>query len=183
MGNVEIETICNDVNLSISPYNHTGVVKSGYAKIGKGNSALGFIFYGREKTDISDITNYPTIIWLNGGPGSSSQLANFMVLGPTYVQPAPMAPYQLIKNHYSWVKNYNVLFVDQPVGTGLSYADTSFQNVFCKTLDDVAHDFWNFLKELYTNTRGCFHELKISPSQDLLIFGEGYAGKYVAIIG
>jgi hypothetical protein len=46
-GNVEIETVCNLVDLSISPYNHTGVVRSGYLKIGKGSSALSFIFYGR----------------------------------------------------------------------------------------------------------------------------------------
>jgi vitellogenic carboxypeptidase-like protein/serine carboxypeptidase 1 len=106
-----------------------------------------------------------------------------MVLGPTYVKSAPMAPYQLVKNEYSWVKNYNVLFVDQPVGTGLSYADTTFTNVFCKTMDEVANDFWTALKELYTNPKGCFSELKISPNQDLLIFGEGYAGKYVPAIG
>jgi vitellogenic carboxypeptidase-like protein/serine carboxypeptidase 1 len=109
-------------------------------------------------------------------------MANFMVLGPTYVMPAPMAPYQLVKNNHSWVQNYNVLFIDQPVGTGLSYADTSYPNVFCKSMDEVADDFWNALKELYTNSRGCFNELKISPSQDLLIFGEGYAGKYIPAI-
>lgn len=37
------------------------------------NSSLGFIFYGSEKAKSeSELANYPTIIWLNGGPGSSS---------------------------------------------------------------------------------------------------------------
>jgi vitellogenic carboxypeptidase-like protein/serine carboxypeptidase 1 len=94
-----------------------------------------------------------------------------MVLGPNYVKPALMAPYEIVKNNHSWVQHYNVLFVDQPVGTGLSYADASFSNVFCKSLDDVANDFWIALKELYTNSEGCFHKLKITPNQDLLIFG------------
>ena len=35
-----------------------------------------------------------------------------------------MSPYMELNNH-TWALDYNLLFVDQPVGTGLSYADTS----------------------------------------------------------
>ena len=47
--NLKIETKCNEVNLSKSgsPYNYNGTVLSGYLKVGKGNSALAFIFYGK----------------------------------------------------------------------------------------------------------------------------------------
>ena len=89
-----IETSCKEVKLNVAPYNHEGLVWSGYVNVKKAGSALGFIFYGREGvTRVEDIKNYPTIIWLNGGPGSSSQLGNFMELGPYFVNPATMAPW------------------------------------------------------------------------------------------
>lgn len=155
---------------------------SGYLKVGKGNSALGFIFYGRQNTARGDLSKYPIILWLNGGPGSSSQLGNFMELGPHFIKPASFAPYEVVKNNYTWVRDYNVLFVDQPVGTGLSYADPNYPNVYCKSMEDVATDFWNALKELYQNNNGCFKRLNFSPNQDLIIFGESYAGKYAPAI-
>jgi len=46
-----------------------------------------------------------------------------MELGPYFVRPVNMAPYEIVKNNHTWIKDYNVIFVDQPVGTGLSYAD------------------------------------------------------------
>ena len=91
---ITINTVCNEVNLTGDPYKHNGTVMSGYLKVAnKGNSALGFIFYGRENTPRSDLTKYPIVLWLNGGPGSSSQLGIFMELGPYFVKPASMAPY------------------------------------------------------------------------------------------
>lgn len=180
---ITIDTVCNEVNLTGEPYKHNGTVMTGYLKVGKGNSALGFIFYGREKTARSDITKYPIVLWLNGGPGSSSQLGNFMELGPYFVKPAHMSPYEIVKNNYTWVKEYNVLFVDQPVGTGLSYADPTVDKVYCTSMDEVATDFYAALKELYQNTNGCFNKLGIKGTQDLVIFGESYGGKYAPAIG
>lgn len=49
-------------------------------------------------------------------------------------------------------------------------------------MDEVAADFWYALKELYQNNDGCFKQLNILPSQDLIIFGESYAGKYAPAI-
>lgn len=46
-----------------------------------------------------------------------------------------MRPYEIVKNMYAWTKEYNILFVDQPVGTGLSYADQDFgSNVYCTSM-------------------------------------------------
>lgn len=94
--NIFIQTSCADVDLNVEPYNYTGVVRSGYLNVNKAGSALGFIFYGKEGAQKDNLKNYPTIIWLNGGPGSSSQLGNFMELGPRFVRPASMAPYKVV---------------------------------------------------------------------------------------
>lgn len=56
-------------------------------------------------------------------------------------------------------------------------------NVYCKSMTEVANDFYYALKELYQNTNGCFKKLGISPSQDVIIFGESYGGKYAPAIG
>ncbi|XP_031472651.1 serine carboxypeptidase-like 48 [Nymphaea colorata] len=155
---VYLQTSCTDVDLSVPPYSHNGVVMSGYLNVNKAGSGLGFIFYGKEGASKATLKNFPTIIWLNGGPGSSSQLGNFMELGPHFVRPAAMAPYEIVKNNYTWVKEYNVIFVDQPVGTGLSYADPQHPSPYCKNMTDVANDFYYALKELYQNPNGCFNK-------------------------
>lgn len=178
----EVQTQCNVVGLSGPPYNYNGIVRSGYLSVAnKGSSALAFLFYGKEGANLTDIAKYPTIIWLNGGPGSSSQLGNFMELGPYWLVTDSSEPYKIVKNNNSWVKDYNVLFMDQPVGTGLSYADPR-SNYYVHSMDDVANDFFNALHVLYQDSKGCFNSLGIKPDSPLFIFGESYAGKYVPAI-
>ena len=46
---------------------------------------------------------------------------------------------EVVHNNFTWVNNFNVLFVDQPVGTGLSYADESSGIPFVKSLDGKNH--------------------------------------------
>jgi len=55
---------------------------------------------------------------LTGGPGCSSVLALFTENGPFNVTDN----LTLVTNPYSWNTNSNLLFVDQPVGTGYSHA-------------------------------------------------------------
>lgn len=183
--NLQVDTKCTEVNLNKAgtPYNYNGTVMSGYLKVGKGNSALGFIFYGKENVEKAKLNTIPTVIWLNGGPGSSSQLGNMMELGPFWVVKSSSKPYDVVRNKYAWTNNYNILFVDQPVGTGLSYADPSFPNVYVTNMSQMADDFYAALKELYNNPNGCFQRINIRGDHPLFVFGESYAGKYAPAIG
>ena len=65
--------------------------------------------------------NTPLLLWLNGGPGSSSQIGNFLELGPVFVTKKD-GKYTIEKRDVNWSNDYHVIFVDSPAGTGYSVA-------------------------------------------------------------
>ena len=61
----------------------------------------------------------PLVIWLQGGPGGSSLFGLFVENGPFVIdeeQNIDLRP-------TSWSIPYNVLYFDQPAGTGFSFTD------------------------------------------------------------
>ena len=60
----------------------------------------------------------PTAMWLQGGPGSSSMLGLFELHGPFKVVDNNGTP-EPQENPWSWNKVANMIYVDQPVGTGM----------------------------------------------------------------
>ena len=62
----------------------------------------------------------PLIVWFNGGPGCSSMLAFLQEHGPWHL---PDGASNFSKNEYSWNKEANVLYIEQPAGVGFSYCD------------------------------------------------------------
>ena len=136
---------------------------SGFVKIDKDSDIFYWLFRSR-----TDKTNDPLVIWLSGGPGCSSSLALFAENGPFSVNKSSL---NLTKNNFSWNQNSNLVFVDQPVGTGLSYADPAHPSPYCKNMSDVANDFYYALKELYQNPNGCFNMVGITGAHPLFVFG------------
>ena len=62
--------------------------------------------------------NPPFIVWFQGGPGSSGLIGLFFEIGPydlNLKRDPPEIEWRKVGN---WNKNYNLLFIDQPVGTG-----------------------------------------------------------------
>lgn len=83
----------------------------------------------------------PLIIWLQGGPGSSSQFGAFTELGPIKIvngKATPMpSPWNIIGH---------TLFIDQPLGVGFSYSQG---NQTVSTARQAADHLLNFLSNLY----------------------------------
>ncbi|KAL1612571.1 Cell death protease [Paraconiothyrium brasiliense] len=109
-----------------------------------------------------------TVIWLNGGPGCSSMDGALMEIGPYRVREGGKLEY----NNGSWDEFANLLFVDQPVGTGFSYVNT---DSYLSELDQMAEQFMVFLEKWFALFPEYEHD-------DLYIAGESYAGQHIPYI-
>ncbi|KAF4591796.1 pheromone-processing carboxypeptidase KEX1 [Ophiocordyceps camponoti-floridani] len=109
-----------------------------------------------------------TVIWLNGGPGCSSEDGALMEIGPYRVTDQGT----LTLNNGSWNEFANLLFVDNPVGTGYSFVNT---DSFVEELDEAAEQFIKFLKKFFD----VFPEYQ---RDDIYIAGESFAGQYIPYI-
>lgn len=109
----------------------------------------------------------PVIVWLNGGPGSSSLFGLFNEVGPCQLN---MDAKTTRANPYSWNANASILFLDQPAGVGFSTLvdDSKVPN------DDFdgAEDFQTFLKIFFEKA---FPERKDLP---IHVAAESYGGHY-----
>lgn len=109
--------------------------------------------------------NVPLIIWLEGGPGYSSQWSAFNMIGPLEIDGETV-----YENGWAWSIQGHVVFVDQPLGVGFSYNKNSQVN----NTYDASHHFINFLSRFYEEWG-----LKENP---LYITGTSYAGHYIPVI-
>ena len=110
----------------------------------------------------------PLLIWLNGGPGSSSMMGLFLENGPYWIADDG----SLHTRNASWNNKFDVLYVDQPAGTGFSVAQ---EGAYARNQDDVAEAFSAFLANFY----GAYPETR---TKQLWLTGESYAGKYLPAI-
>ncbi|MCJ1475412.1 Cell death protease [Lambiella insularis] len=109
-----------------------------------------------------------TVIWLNGGPGCSSMDGALMEVGPYRTKDDSSLKY----NDGAWDEFANLLFVDNPVGTGFSYVDT---DSFDHELNDMANHMVIFLQKYFE----LFPE---HEDNDFYLAGESYAGQHLPYI-
>ncbi|KAL8916656.1 MAG: hypothetical protein Q9172_006196 [Xanthocarpia lactea] len=123
---------------------------------------LYFWFFPSENPLASD----EITIWLNGGPGCSSLEGLLQENGPFLWQYGTFAP---VKNPYTWVNLTNMVWVEQPVGTGFSQGVPTAEDE-----EDVAEQFLGFFKN--------FVDAFALQGRKVYITGESYAGYYVPYI-
>ena len=125
------------------------------------------MFFWLVESQTSPATD-PLVIWLSGGPGCSSIAAMFEENGPFKLQHGDT----VLTTDHGWNQRANVLYVDQPLQTGLSYtADGRFVN----SQGGVNVDFYAFLQ----NFLEAFPQYK---GRKLFITGESYAGHFIPAI-
>ena len=145
------------------PKDYLTEMYSGLIPIDMSNAsrALFFVFQPRVGPPVDEIT-----IWLNGGPGCSSLEGFFQENGLiqwTWGQFDPTI------NPYSWVNLTNMLWVEQPVGTGFSIGTPT-----ATSEEDIAADFVKFFKN--------FQKIFGIKKYKIFVTGESYAGRYVPYI-
>ncbi|KAF2434694.1 carboxypeptidase S3, penicillopeptidase S3, CPD-S3 [Tothia fuscella] len=144
------------------PFN-IGEMYSGLMPVKAGDTSrqLFFVYQPTINAPVDEIT-----IWMNGGPGCSS-LEGFFQENGRFVwlenQPRPTI------NDQAWVNATNMLWVEQPIGTGFTVGTPT-----AKTEEEIAADFVGFFKNFQT-TFGI-------KNFKIYVTGESYAGRYVPYI-
>ena len=106
-------------------------------------------------------------IWFNGGPGCSSLFGFLQENGPFLWQTGTFKP---VKNPYSWVNLTNIVWIEQPVGTGFSQQGNSTP----KNVEESTAQFLGFFRN-FVDTFDLHHK-------KVYIAGESFAGKYIPYI-
>lgn len=115
----------------------------------------------------NDPVNDPIIIWMNGGPGSTSMMGLFNEMGACWLEPGANTT---VPNDFAWNNNASVLFLDQPAGVGLS---SRAEGSPIPSFDmDGAYDFQAFLNIFFKDV---FPDRAHLP---IHIAAESYGGHY-----
>ncbi|XP_076887067.1 serine carboxypeptidase-like 51 [Bidens hawaiensis] len=143
-----------------------GSEKWGYVEVRP--KAHMFWWYYKSPYRTEDPNNpWPVILWLQGGPGASGVgTGNFEEVGPldSFLKP----------RNSTWLRKADLLFVDNPVGTGYSFVEE--EGLLVKTDEEAATDLTTLLIEIFNRNE----TLQKSP---LYIVAESYGGKYAVTLG
>lgn len=138
---------------------------AGYLTVDKRfHSNLFFWYFPCERPDA---LKRPVLLWLQGGPGSSSLFATFYENGPY-----KFVNGKIHKDENSWSKQFNIIYIDNPVGSGFSF--TTPQG-YAKNQTVIGQHLYEALKQFFH----LFPELR---GNDFYLTGESYAGKYIPSI-
>lgn len=108
--------------------------------------------------------NAPVVLWLQGGPGVSFISNLFDEIGPLTFKDGVIG-----RRRYAWNVKNNLLFIDQPVGTGFSFTR---KGCYPKNETEIGNSLYRAMKQFY----------KLFPSlinNKFFITGHSYAGHFI----
>ena len=137
---------------------------SGFVQVDEPTDSNLFYWFFRDE-DMDD--EAPLVLWVNGGPGASSEYGNLIENGP----------FKLVRDEsgninvhsltgQAWNSVSNIVFLDQPVGVGYSYGHLNITEV-----DQVKQHTITFIQ-------GFLQKHPEMRGRDFFIAGESYGGKY-----
>ncbi|KAI1140094.1 alpha/beta-hydrolase [Hypoxylon sp. FL0543] len=139
---------------------------SGYLPITDNPDDTNELFFWFFPSSSPNSTEKEILLWLNGGPGCSSLEGLLQENGPFIWQ---YGTYKPVPNPWAWNRLTNVVWVEQPIGTGFSRGKVTARNE-----EDVAAQFLGFWKN--------FIDTFSLQGYKVYIAGESYAGAYCPYI-
>ncbi|CAN7937168.1 unnamed protein product, partial [Ixodes hexagonus] len=156
-----------------------------FSKVSLFNETAGVeAFSGYITINATDLTNYfflltksknisqretPLVLWLFGGPGLSSLMAQFLYNGPVAIN----ATGNITQRENTLTKFADVIYLDQPAGAGFSFTN---QTGYSQTMEQMSANILIFLEQF----------LQIFPEyngSDFYIAGESYAARNAFHLG
>ncbi|KAH9178171.1 carboxypeptidase-like protein S1 [Lactarius sanguifluus] len=132
---------------------------SGYLSVGTNMNMWFWFFEARNSPSTA-----PLALWLNGGPGCSSMIGLFQENGPcTFNNIQGSTP---VLNPNSWNSVANMLYVDQPIGTGFSFGTDDATSTVT-----AAPFVWKLLQAFYA-------QFPTYENRNFGLFTESYGGHY-----
>lgn len=107
----------------------------------------------------------PLLLWLQGGPGKSALFGLFLENGPLGID----AKGKLYRRQTTLRNFANVIYLDQPAGSGFSF--TASSRGFAETLEDCSLGIKEFLRQFLI----MFPEYK---GRNFFAAGESYGGMF-----
>lgn len=154
---------------------------SGYIPVGELSEVKGQLHYWLIESE-NDPVNDPIVLWLNGGPGSSSLIGLLTEMGQIVTNeeslkhPTQDGVPQVFYNPYGWTTKANMIFLESPKGVGFSYCEGVERSNDCVNTDEsTAMDAYEFLVNFFN----AYPEYK---QNDFYITGESYAGIYIPMM-
>ena len=110
----------------------------------------------------------PLLVWLGGGPSNS-------ILGPIFLGNGPyvLLEDRIISNKFSWNQEMNLLYIETPLGSGLSQKTNLSQDL---SVSEETDNLLIFLKK-FLMQRMEFQ------NREIYIGGQGHCSPFVASLG